>query len=469
MTERANDSKKGIAAVCAANYPPRQRGTAGPGLPDSTLRNMRTFCARSGRLLLLFTTLSYLPMAFVRAESETPGDAATATSTTSTDAGGGNNVGIGMFSRFPLKISASVQGGYDDNVSTTDSAVLGSAFVTSGIALAYELGTPRTQMTLSSNFGFTYYTALNTDPFEPNLNLAVALSHKVTARLTLNFEGAAAYQTEPDFQYGLGTNRRSGNYFFTQDRLGATYLWAPRFATNTSYSFAAVHYDNLASGFFENRVENTFGNEFRFLVWPTTNLIAEYRFQVVSYEHANRDSDTSYLLGGFDHAFNPRLNATFRGGAQLRDYKNFEEQDSPYFEGSVNYKLGKDTSLGWNFHYGIEEGDVATNTSRTSFRTGVNGRYDFTARINASLALYYYHDDYSSSTFPNPLPGPQPPIVTPSFNEDSFSINLALRYAVTRYLGVSAGYDHNEVSSDSAANFRDYSRNRVWGGINVQF
>jgi len=468
MTERTNDSKKGIAAVCAANYPPRQRGAADPGLPDSTLRNMRIFCARSGCLLLLFTTLSYLSMASVRAESETPGDAATAASTTSTDFGGDSSIGLGVFSRFPLKISASVQGGYDDNVSTTNNAPLGSGFITSGIAVAYELGTPRTQMTLSSNFGFTYYTELDTDPFEPNLNLSLTLSHKATARLSFNFTGIASYQTEPDFQYGFGTNRRSGNYFFTQDRLGVNYAWAPRFATNTSFGIAAVSYDNLASGFFEDRVEFTIGNEFRFLILPTTNVIAEYRFQVVDYEHANRDSDTHYLLGGFDHAFSPRLNATFRGGAQFVDYKDFPNQDSPYFEGTVNYKLGKDTSLGWNFHYGIEGGDIATNTSRTSFRTGLTGRYDFTARISGSVALYYYHDDYSSSTFPNPIVG-LPPVTTPSFNEDSFSVNLSVRYAVTRWLGISAGYDHNEVSSDSVANFRDYSRNRVWGGVNVQF
>jgi hypothetical protein len=296
----------------------------------------------------------------------------------------------------------------------------------------------------------------------------MSLSHKVTARLSLTFQGAASYQTEPDFQYGFGTNRRAGNYFFTQDRFGAQYSWAPRFATNTSFGIAAVQYDNLASGFFEDRVEYTFGNEFRFLVWPTTNLVAEYRFQVEDYNHANRDSDAHYLLGGFDHAFSPRLNASFRGGAQFVDYKDFPDQDSPYFEGNVNYKLGKDTSLGWNFHYGIEGGDIATNTSRTSFRTGLTGRYDFTARISGSLALYYYHDDYSSSTFPNPNPA-LPPITSPSFNEDSFSVNLAVQYAVTRNLGISAGYDHNEVSSDSVASFRDYSRNRVWGGINFQF
>ncbi|HJT82276.1 MAG TPA: outer membrane beta-barrel protein [Chthoniobacterales bacterium] len=413
-------------------------------------------------------TLACAPVALIQAESETPADTGSAAGGTTAEAGTNDNIGLGIFSRFPINISASVQGGYDDNVTTTNSSQQGSGFITSGIVIGYDLGNPRTNLTLSSNFGFTYYTELESDPFEPNLNLSMTLSHKVTARLTLNFTGAASYQTEPDFQYGFGTNRRAGNYFFTTDRFAATYAWAPRFATNTSYGIVAVQYDNLSAGLFEDRVEHTFGNEFRFLVWPTTNVIGEYRFQIVDYENVNRDSDTHYLLGGFDHAFSPRLAATFRGGAQVREYKNFESQDSPYFEGGLNYKLGKDTAVGWNFHYGIEEGDVITNTSRRSFRTGVQGKHDITARISASMAIYFYHDDYSESTFANPIVG-LPPIVTPSFTEDSFAIDLALRYAVTRYLGVQAGYNHNEVTSGQVAGFRDYSRNRIWGGVNVSF
>ena len=425
---------------------------------------MRTFVARSGRLLLLIAALTSVPKTLVRAEGETPGDAAASTAP-AVEAGASNNVGLGIFSRFPLNISASVQGGYDDNVSTSSAFERGSAFVSGGLAVAYELGeSPRTTLTFSSHFGFTYYTDIDVDPFEPNLNLAVKLSHKVTPRLTMNFAGVASYQSEPDFQYGFGTNRRSGNYFFTQDTLGVSYSWAPRFATSTSYGIVAVQYDRMAAGLFEDRLEHTFGNEFRFLVWPTTNFVGEYRFQIINYEHAGRDSDTHYLLGGFDHAFSQRLTAGFRGGAQIRDYKDFEDQESPYFEGNLNYRLGKDTSVGWNFHYGIEEGDVATNTSRKSFRTGIQGKHDITARISASFAVYYYHDNYSESTFPG-----TPPLVNPAFSEDSFALDLGVNYAVTRYLGVGIGYNHNEVSSESPAVFRDYSRNRVWGGVNFAF
>jgi hypothetical protein len=219
-------------------------------------------------------------------------------------------------------------------------------------------------------------------------------------------------------------------------------------------------------------------------------MVVEYRFEVVNYSHdgevifpatidpitgvqtspavlLQRDSTTHYLLAGFDHAFSSRLSANFRGGAQLRDYENtVGVRTSPYFEGTVNYVLGKDTSVSWNAHYGIEEGDVVFNPTRTTFRTGVQGKHNLTARISASLSIYFDHDDYEGIQVTNPTPPPAT-VSSPAFTEDAFNIDLALRYAVTRYMGIQTGYDHSEVSSGTAG--RDYSRNRVWGGINVAF
>jgi hypothetical protein len=452
VTEFAVDSKKDIAAICAANYPQNREERDWLRLPDSTQRKMRTFMARAGSFLCVMAGLACFPAASLLAEGESTGG----------EISDSDHPGIGIFTRFPLIISASVQTGYDDNVDTSSTNKQDSWFTTMGLALSCNFGTARTNLNLATTTGFTYYSNTSTsNQFEPNLNLALSLSHKASPRLTLSLTSAMNYQTEPNFQYGLGTNRRAGNYFFTQDKITANYIWVPRFATATSYTFGAVHYDDIATGMFEDRVENTLGNEFRFLVWPTTNLVAEYRFQVVSYEHINRDSTTHFLLGGFDHAFGPRLTAVFRGGAELRNYQDVGQKNSPYFEATVGYKLGKDTSVSWNMHYGIEEGDLQFNPTRKSFRTGVQGKHNLTPRISASLALFYYHDDYAEFTSGNP------PTINPSFVEESFNVDLSLRYAVTRYLGIETGYDHTEVSSGTA--LRDYSRNRVWGGLNFVF
>jgi hypothetical protein len=82
-----------------------------------------------------------------------------------------------------------------------------------------------------------------------------------------------------------------------------------------------------------------------------------------------------------------------------------------------------------------------------------------TPRISGSLSTYYNHDDYDGIN--------SPPTVSAPFAEESFDVALALRYTVTRYFALDAGLTHTEVSSDLP--LREYSRNRVWGGLSLSF
>jgi hypothetical protein len=379
-----------------------------------------------------------------------------------------SELGTGNFSKFPFHVSVSVRGGYDDNITTSKIDRQESWFTNAGVALTYDFGSPRTQLSLQVGGGATYYwdnpsgVGFNGDQdYDVNAYVSLSLKHKASPRLSFAASIYATYQTEPDFTLAIGLNRRSGNFVFTQDRFTATYLWAPRFATATSYTFGALRYDDSAIGFFEDRIENTFGNEFKFLLWPTTSLVAEYRFQLVNYDHdINRDSMTHFVLGGFDHSFNPRVSASVRGGAEFREYEDVTgDRSSPYFEGTVNYALGKDTTLAWTNRYSIEESDVLINPSRTTFRTGLTAKHNFTARISMNLGAYYEHDDYDDLNTVG--------TIAPSFTEEAFDVALSLRYAITRYFGIEAGYTHTEVSSDIAV--REYSRNRYWAGLNAVF
>ena len=164
----------------------------------------------------------------------------------------------------------------------------------------------------------------------------------------------------------------------------------------------ALDYENIDVGKFEDRSEHLFGNEFRFLIWPTTSIVAEYRYQIVSYFHEGeiivpaikffgiklappirlqQDSTTNFFGGGFDHIFNPRLGVSFRGGAEFREFEAGGDESSPYFDGILNYAVGKRTVVTWSNHYGLEQGSVAANQGRTTFRTGLTAKHDITARL----------------------------------------------------------------------------------------
>jgi hypothetical protein len=288
--------------------------------------------------------------------------------------------------------------------------------------------------------------------------------------MTLGASLYATYTSEPNFNLNLGINRRVGSYIYSTDQLSLSYLWTPRFSTDSTYTFNTFFHEGQNNppitgdlsniGNSDDRVENTFSNQFRFLLLPTTTVLIEYRLGFITYQQNSAfDSVTNAILAGFDHTFSPRLNASFRGGAEYRSYNSDGDSFSPNFEASLGYILGRRSSIGWFANYGLQPADIAGSAERTSFRTGINGRYNWTARISSTLGIVYEHDAYGTNS--NSV------IAGPSFSEDTINLALSARYAVTRYFGIQAAYNFTDVISNQT--LRAYTRNRISAGIDFTF
>jgi hypothetical protein len=397
------------------------------------------------------------------------------------DTKGTSDLGLGRFESSPFQVSVSVRGGYDDNVNLSTFDDVESFFTNAAVDLRYNFGSPRTTMSLNVGAGITYYfdrdeddefVDLGDEDFEDydiNVYAGFSITHKATPRLTLAATLFASYQSQPDFttfnNTTISIGRQSQDFFFTSNRFSVAYAWTPRFATATSYTLGVVVYDDDLIGFFEDRFEHTIGNEFRFLVLPTTTVVAEYRFGIVDYMDAeNRDSTSHFFLAGVDHSFSPRFNASFRGGVEFRDFDvsndDFGQREgdrtAPYFEGTLNYALAQGTSVSLNTRYSLEQPDVPESFSRQTFRTALSVRHSFTSRIVAGLNVAYQHDENEGTVF------------VPGFDEDAFDFSLSARYAINRNWAIDAGYHHTEVISDEAL-FREFSRNRYYVGATFTF
>ena len=379
-----------------------------------------------------------------------------------------SELGLGKFSPFPFHLSATLRGGFDDNVNTASAGSEQSSwFTNAGAELAYTFGSARTQLSLSTGGAITYYyerQRTGTQNYDIDFHGAFKLTHLFTPRLVLNLNLRAAYLTEPDFSFGIGFNQRSGNYFYSANTGTLTYLWAPRFSTATSYTVVAINYDDANIGTFEDQIQNTFGQEFRFLLWPTTTIVADYRFQMVSFTHTARDSTTQFFLGGMDHNFSPRFSISLRGGGEFRSYQADGDKSGPYFEGTLNYAIGKRTTVSWNNSYGIEDSAVRANAIRTTFRSGLQASQQLWPKITATLSFNYEHDENGAVTF---LFFGHTFIISPAFEENSFDLAFNLRYAITPHLGIDLGYNRTQIIS--GMQFREYSRNRLYGGLNFTF
>ena len=390
--------------------------------------------------------------------------------------------GPAAFSRTPVQIYATISGGYDTNVNTsTNGQEQSSGFTNANAILDYTFGDPRLQLTLNTGAGGTYYYEhVSGQSYDIDFKGALGITYKSSPRLTIGSTILAEYLTEPSFEYAGGLNSRNGNYLYTVDKFFANYAWSGRFSTKTSYTFDAYNYDDDAVGLSSNRITNTFGNEFRLQLVPTTVLVAEYRYSIVSYEHEGEivipavfigpfqiapavrlqdDSTTHFAVAGIDHIFNPRLSCSLRGGAEFRSYDDDGDRSGPYFEGTVTYAIGRRTSLSWNSRYGLEEPDTPTEQSRTTFRTGLEAKIPLAPRIASTVDLYYVHDEFHALV--------NGPSVSTPFSENTFDGGITLRYNVTPLFGVQVGYHYSDVSSGMAT--QDYTRSRVFAGANVTF
>src|ERR1700736_6623118 len=117
------------------------------------LRNMRNFKARQGALLLFATAAVFLcpRLGYARGEEVV----STTESVSESKPVPEDELGTGNYSRFPFKVSVSIRGGYDDNVTTSNAFKQVSWFTNGDVSINYDFGSPRTQLNLRAGAGAT--------------------------------------------------------------------------------------------------------------------------------------------------------------------------------------------------------------------------------------------------------------------------------------------------------------------------
>ena len=385
-----------------------------------------------------------------------------------------NEAGASLLSPLPLHLSLKIEEGYDDNLATTTRGGGGSLFTDGKITLSYDRRDGRTQVSLISVAGGTYYTdARGTTPYDVDTSLALFLSHNVSERLKLAASVYTAYRTQPDFSANVGLNNRRGNYFSTVDNFTVTYHWTSRFATVPTFSFRRTQYENSSVGMSINHSEYTFADQLRFNLSSRTVLVPEYRFQIVNYDSfAAQDSTTHFAIVGIDEDFSSQLKFVVQGGATFRSFTNDGSRTDPYFDGSLDYALAPRSSLSWQTRYGVEEANASAAStsgplSRTTFRTGLLLNYALSARISANVAGYYHHDQNQGL--------PSLGTVQPGFSEDAYDLSLILRYAINRRFTLDLGFQRSQITRNRSSNqfpgqfTQPYSRDRYFAGLNFTY
>jgi Putative beta-barrel porin 2 len=366
----------------------------------------------------------------------------------------------GVFARKPFRMTLAVREGFDSNVFQTSDDPVESFYTNWAAGLHYRTGTPRLQVQTSLGAGLTYYYTRPGEKLDFTGLCDLRVIYLVTPRLTLALDSSTAFLSQPDQTIVGASSQENGDYLYSTTTVLAGYRWTERVSTVTSYNFSTILYTRSEINDQLGYVSQTLAQSLRWLWKPMTTLVAEYRFNPISYFSADLDSLANYFLLGFDHLFNPRFTWSVRGGFQV----NFNDDPvggsstyfGPYGQSSLDYQFGPASALSWTLRYGTEPSGLAEVSQRQTFRTGLALVQAITARISANLTVDYQWNYYDQAG------------VIAAFFENVFSIGAGLKFTITRLISLEGGYQFSaDFAPDEAS--RDYRRNVVFVGISSSF
>jgi len=374
----------------------------------------------------------------------------------------GTPMGEGIFTNLPFKISLSADVGYDDNVFTSHSDRIGSGYNDLSLDIGSHVSNQRGRLDGDLVLGLAYYWNRPGRSVDPNISLNLNSSYQLTPRLVFSLSSNLAYQAQPNFSIPGAATQNVGNYFVGSIQTSLGYEWTHRVSTVTSYTLNGYFYDNSIEASQQNRLEQQFSQQLRYMLFPTATLVGEYRFGYISYETsntvsnqaANSDSYSHFLLGGADATLSPRLSFTFRGGVELRTNLGAEANQTtfPYFESTLSYEYLHSCFLQWYNRFGLEQSDFNVGQYKEVYRTGIRVDHPFGQKLKAGASIYYSYNQYKQPS---------------SFSENDIDANATTSYAINRSLSVQAAYTFNRVFSKISS--RDYYRNRISLGLSFAF
>lgn len=368
--------------------------------------------------------------------------------------------GVGWLPGIPIQITAGGDAGYDDNVTLQPSGE-GSIFTRENVVLTYNRPGERTQFFVVGVGRFSQYFDVSGQN-ETAGNVTLSLTHNFSSRLSFYASVYGTYQTQPNFQSNVGPENVVSPFFDTVDIFALTYHWSSRLSLVTSYTFERVQYFSSSNGnsqngvqntLAQNRIQNTFSEEFKFSLTSRTVLVGEYRFQTINYDTAPTDSTTNFVLAGVNHNLTEHLIVHVRAGESFRSLENDGNTASPYFEGTLGY-VSSNHSLNWMSSYGYESPTATGATTTKTWRTGLNLTYDLTSRLSSTTGVYYHHDENTGGT-------------GSTGTQDTFDLTLGLRYTINKRFSLHADYTHTTLGSLGTT--PGYSRNRYSAGLSYTY
>jgi hypothetical protein len=359
--------------------------------------------------------------------------------------------------KLPFTVTIASTVGYDSNMNSSAFEETDSVYLQNGVSLYFPMGDRRNHLALGAHYSNIYYfdPAPGTEDMYHNARFTLNYTRKLSPRAQISNSLYVSYENEPDYLVGASTARRTEQYFYGYNSLQFSYQWTRRFSTTTGYTISAIMYDETQ---FEinDRISHLFSQEFRYAFSKQTTGTLDYRYGITEFDdNVGGDSTSHYVLAGVDHAFSPTFTASARAGVQFAEYDGAGDQTAPYFEGALNYRVAKLTTLRWYHALGFDDSESNGSQTNLSYRTGLTLDQKLSEQLSLNLSLNYVHSEYENSS------------VFSDFSDNLFAGAIGIDYRVWRNVGLNVNYSYVTATSD--LDFREFDRHRISGGLTATF
>ena len=374
---------------------------------------------------------------------------------------------VSLHDSVPLKWTASVNIGYDDNVnavSRSNQFHQSSAFTSVNIGASMSDVDSRTQLSFNGNAGGIFYLdkmRFGSNQVLSNTNFSSVLTHIIDPTLRYSATLNLAYQPEPDYQSGVTSPRRMGDYFQAYFSNNISKAWSNRLSTISGFTLSMLDYQESLSSTEDN---SNFGlnHTFRFKWNTRAATLLEWRGNYTDRKYGY-DSFSNFVLGGVEYALDKYTNATLKLGPQFKHISGRGTRTSLSVEGAVDRMVTSRIACG----IFVRLADESTETysygqsyeSNLATRIGVRGSYRFNPAWTLSGDINLIRSDFSNGEG----------IYTPDRTETTWNFSTHLNCTLSRQWSAQLTYSFTNGQYSGGLSRPSYVRNVFTLGTTYNF
>lgn len=344
---------------------------------------------------------------------------------------------------------------YDDNIYGNGVVKEESFKIDGDVELIYNMNFERSFVGFRYRPSFVYWADRPSDDFDLHHNLNVDVTHSFNTRATLALKESLLYAELPELIDNGATVQQKDTYLYNLINGDFGYQISRQTKASVAARHTLLRYDDNDVAENEDYDIYAGGVSLRHQLSMATTLAGDLRFESITYDGVDRDSESIYVGVGVDQMFGPDLIGNIRGGVQNKEFSadGLDSATEPYVDASITVLTPSHrTRLTAGVGYSLFEADVFPYASQDRLLFFVNAGHDLTARIALYASASYQESSYNGDQSVDTT------VASEDGDEEIVQLSARGTYKINNSNWLEAGINYLDLSSDLR---EEFDRTRV--------